>query len=328
GIARLYDGGSDDQAGPYLVMELVEGTSILDYASDQQLGLAERLRLFIPVLEAVHYAHRNLVVHRDLKPANILVGDNLEVRAIGFGMAKFREHNLCARNRAMVGTYPWMAPEILIQGERITDAKVDIYALGHIFYELATGQHFWVRKGWGLNGFEKFVREYLQVSPMPTEAIDLKDFREGFYPNSIDLLARTIKISPKERIGSIDEILSRLGYSSYQAPAIEDLHLRYPLLVVESGSNKGAKTMVNVSQGNRVVLGRFELAGNDLSISRKHLEISRSGDRYFVRDLGSRNGTLLRGNILTAEDPPVEIKHCDRIKVGDIFLRFVFLRNF
>lgn len=313
----------------YLILfEYFAGVSLKDYLARHHLDIEQKRKIFQQILTAVGDAHRCNVIHRDLKPANILVGDNLEVRAIGFGMAKFREHNLCARNRAMVGTYPWMAPEILIQGERITDAKVDIYALGHIFYELATGQHFWVRKGWGLNGFEKFVREYLQVSPMPTEAIDLKDFREGFYPNSIDLLARTIKISPKERIGSIDEILSRLGYSSYQAPAIEDLHLRYPLLVVESGSNKGAKTMVNVSQGNRVVLGRFELAGNDLSISRKHLEISRSGDRYFVRDLGSRNGTLLRGNILTAEDPPVEIKHCDRIKVGDIFLRFVFLRNF
>ena len=81
---------------------------------------------------------------------------------------------------------------------------------------MATGQHFWARKGWGLNGFEKFVREYLQIRPMPTEGIDLKDFKEGFYPNSNDLLARMIKIAPEERFTSIDEIilysLRRLSY--------------------------------------------------------------------------------------------------------------------
>lgn len=313
----------------YLILfEYFAGLPLQDYLARYTLSLEQKRKIFEQILIAVGDAHRCNIIHLDLKPANILVRDDIEVKVIDFGMAKFKKHDLTATNKPIIGTYPWMAPEILTEGAAIADAKVDIYALGHIFYQMATGQHFWVRKGWGLNGFEKFVREYLQNDPMPTEGIDLRDFREGFYPNSIALLAPMIKIARSERFSSLDEILARLGYNTYQPPVPHDLHLRYPLLIVESGSNKGAKTFVNVDDGTRLILGRLELAGNDRSISRAHLEISRNGDRYFVRDLGSKNGTLLRGNILKAEDTPVEIKHCDRIKVGDIFLRFVFLQNF
>ncbi|MDJ0727002.1 MAG: FHA domain-containing serine/threonine-protein kinase [Prochloraceae cyanobacterium] len=314
----------------YLILfEYFPGIPLQDYLARYSLNPEQKRSIFQQILIAVGDAHRCNIIHQDLKPANILVGeDNTTIKVIDFGMAKFKEEILKKSDRAIFDSYPWMAPEILLEGTAIADAKVDIYALGHIFYQMATGQHFWVHQGWGLNGFEKFVRDYLQVRPMPEEAIDLRDFKAGFYDNSRDLLARMVKIDPKKRFKSIDQILDRLGYASYQTPILEDLHVRYPLLIVESGSNKGAKTIVSVGDRNKVILGRFELAGNDLSISRKHLEISREGDRYFAKDLGSRNGTLLRGNSLKPEDPPAEIKHCDRIKVGDIFLRFVFLRNF
>jgi serine/threonine protein kinase len=72
-IARLYDGGSTEDGLPYFVMELVEGEDLLTACDRRQLGIADRLRLFLRVCAAVQYAHQRLVVHRDLKPANILV---------------------------------------------------------------------------------------------------------------------------------------------------------------------------------------------------------------------------------------------------------------
>jgi serine/threonine-protein kinase len=252
-----------------------------------------------------------------------LVGDNGQVKLIDFGMSKFKDQRLTKGNEVM-GTIPYIAPELLIHGAKVADARADIYALGHILYELATGQHFWVRKRW--RQFEDFAR-YLSQSPPPTEAIDLSDFRCDLYPNIASVMSRMVKIDPNERFSSVDDVMADLGYVPYLPEFPQDLHLCYLLLIVESGSNREAKTLVNISEGDTLVMGRADIAGADESISRRHLEFSRSRNQYFVRDLGSKNGTLLRGVALVSGAAPTAIQHGDRIKVGDVFLRFVFLRD-
>ena len=87
-IAKLLDGGTTEDGRPYLVMELVEGRSILHYCLEGKLGVAARLRLFAQVCDAVQYAHRRLVVHRDLKPGNILVTREGVPKLLDFGIAK------------------------------------------------------------------------------------------------------------------------------------------------------------------------------------------------------------------------------------------------
>src|SRR5438067_29917 len=72
-IARLLDGGTTEDGLPYFVMEYVDGKPIHRYCEDSQLPVAERLKLFEKVCEAVAYAHDHQVIHRDLKPGNILV---------------------------------------------------------------------------------------------------------------------------------------------------------------------------------------------------------------------------------------------------------------
>ncbi len=73
GIARLIDGGVSDDGLPYLVMEFVEGRSLVEAANAGSLDLNARLNLFLQICDAVAYAHRRLIVHRDLKPSNILL---------------------------------------------------------------------------------------------------------------------------------------------------------------------------------------------------------------------------------------------------------------
>ena len=72
-IARLLDGGVTEEGRPYFVMELVEGRPITQFCADNELSTEEVLRLFLHVVDAVAYLHRNLVVHRDLKPSNIFI---------------------------------------------------------------------------------------------------------------------------------------------------------------------------------------------------------------------------------------------------------------
>ncbi|MFD2453815.1 serine/threonine-protein kinase [Ideonella paludis] len=87
-IARLYDVGLSDSGLPYLVMEYVQGQTLLEHADAQQLTLRQRLALFQQVLRAVQYAHGKLVLHRDLKPSNILVNEAGDVKLLDFGIAK------------------------------------------------------------------------------------------------------------------------------------------------------------------------------------------------------------------------------------------------
>ena len=73
GIARLLDGGVNQDGRPYIVMEYVEGRPLTEYCRSARLDLLGRLKLFRRVCDVVAYAHRGLIVHRDLKPGNILV---------------------------------------------------------------------------------------------------------------------------------------------------------------------------------------------------------------------------------------------------------------
>ncbi|HYN19782.1 MAG TPA: serine/threonine-protein kinase, partial [Thermoanaerobaculia bacterium] len=81
-IARLYDGGETVEGIPFLVMEYVQGQPINAYCDGKRLSVEDRLRLFLRLLDAVSYAHRNLLVHRDIKPANILVTEDGEPKLL------------------------------------------------------------------------------------------------------------------------------------------------------------------------------------------------------------------------------------------------------
>lgn len=140
-IARLVDAGATPRGAPYVVMELVDGQPI-DRAC-QGLPIADRLRLFLQLADAVAHAHRNLLVHRDLKPSNVLVDRDGRVRLLDFGVAKALDPLEAADAHATVGgerpfTPLYASPE-QVRGEPVGTAT-DIYSLGVLLYVLLTGQ--------------------------------------------------------------------------------------------------------------------------------------------------------------------------------------------
>lgn len=142
GIARLLDGGVTPEGTPYYVMEYVPGEPLDRYCERHGLDIEARLQLFRQVCEAVHYAHRNLVIHRDIKPSNILVTQDSGARLLDFGVAKLLEPRdadvataTLPDRRYVSPTYA--APELL-GGGRVTTA-CDVYGLGMVLYELLAG---------------------------------------------------------------------------------------------------------------------------------------------------------------------------------------------
>lgn len=313
-------------AGTFLILfEYFKSTSLEKILEEGILTSNQKKRILIQTLTGVADAHRNNVIHRDLKPGNILVGDDGTTKLIDFGISKFKGTPNITRSGEIIGTIAYMAPELIIRGARVADARCDVFSLGHIFYELSMGEHFWKRKGWSEL---KDLMEYLSQVPPPAEAIELRDFHCDFFTDSRGVLQRMIKLDPEQRYDTVDDILIDLGEPIPSVPLPPpDLHLRSPLLIVESGTNRLARTVLGLRAGERREIGRHDLAGADSSVGRHHLEFSREGNRYYVRDLGSKNGTIVRGIMLKPGDSPLEIHHADRIKVGDVFLRFVFLKT-
>lgn len=141
-IARLLDGGVTDEGRPYFVMELIDGQPITTYCQENRLTLEQSLRLFLTLVDAVSYLHRNLVVHRDLKPSNVFVRRDRVVKLLDFGVAKLLEEDAGEAFRTLTGeqllTPQYAAPEQL-RNEKVTTAT-DVYGLGAVLYELLSGQ--------------------------------------------------------------------------------------------------------------------------------------------------------------------------------------------
>lgn len=140
-ILPLFDSGSADGL-LYYVMPYVDGETLRGRLErEQQLPIADALRIATEVADALEYAHKRGVVHRDVKPENILLHDGRPLVA-DFGIALAVQHAGGARmtqTGMSLGTPQYMSPEQAM-GDKSVDHRADIYALGAITYEMLTGE--------------------------------------------------------------------------------------------------------------------------------------------------------------------------------------------
>jgi eukaryotic-like serine/threonine-protein kinase len=144
-IARLYDAGVDPNGQPFLALDYIEGQAITAWSDARTLTIHARLALFGQVLDAVQYAHANLVMHRDIKPANILIDDQGRASLLDFGIAKLLDSSGAespetelTRAGGRLLTVQYASPEQL-RGDPLTIAT-DIFSLGVVLHELLAGR--------------------------------------------------------------------------------------------------------------------------------------------------------------------------------------------
>ncbi len=133
GIMAIYD--IDEEDGKiFLVIEYIEGALLSDFVPSAP---SEVIDLGQQIADALHYAHEHNIIHRDIKPANIKVTPEGQIKLMDLGLALPREAKRVTAAGMIIGTPAYLSPE---QAQGLTlDHRTDIYSLGVVLYELATG---------------------------------------------------------------------------------------------------------------------------------------------------------------------------------------------
>lgn len=222
-VAQVFDSGESSDGVPYLVMELLEEKSIVNYASEMQLSVSERLNLFLGVCDGVQHVHQQGIIHRDLKPANVLVtinGGEAVAKIIDFGVCKaVNDFESPSENITHAGQCPgtlrYMSPEQLMIDGRI-DGRSDIFSLGVLLYEVLTG----TLQFPGINGANtaRIIRERIDNSgAMPIDQTDDFNTSSNHFPlgvrvkpkqkNGLErILLKALEKDPKRRYCSVSEL--------------------------------------------------------------------------------------------------------------------------
>lgn len=218
GICTLHDVGHEG-AVSYLVMELLEGETLAERLTRGPLPLDQVFRLGAEIGGALAAAHERGIAHRDLKPGNVML-TRAGVKLLDFGLARALEPtggqaapaatasvNL-TQEGTLLGTLPYMAPEQL-EGRR-ADHRSDIFALGAVLYEMATGQ-----RAFSGRSQASLISAILSSQPPP-----ISSFRP-LSPPGLDQLVRTcLAKEPDQRWQSARDVVLQLRALAEAPPAV------------------------------------------------------------------------------------------------------------
>ncbi len=215
-ICSLYDVGHQDGVD-FLVMEFLEGQSLADRLGGEPLSSDEVLRLGVQIAEALSAAHRSGVVHRDLKPGNIMLTRS-GAKLLDFGLAKMGVEaatptsslTMKAESRnprtpltaegTILGTFQYMAPEQL-EGKE-ADNRTDIFALGAVLYEMATG-----KPAFQGNSQASLIASILKDQPAPISTF------QAMAPPALDRVVRVcLDKDPEKRWQTAHDVALQLQW--------------------------------------------------------------------------------------------------------------------
>ena len=221
-ICTLHDVGHQDGVD-YLVMEFLEGETLADRLVKGPLPAEQVLKYGIEICEGLEKAHRGGVTHRDLKPGNVML-TKTGAKLMDFGLAKAGSlpgapasgltltspvaSRPLTQEGMVVGTFQYMSPE-QIEGTE-ADARSDIFALGAVLYEMATGKRAFEGKS-----TTSVMAAILERDPAPISSV------QPMFPRAMDRVVKTcLEKDPEERWQSVRDLRTNLRWiEEGEAPA-------------------------------------------------------------------------------------------------------------
>jgi len=200
-ICTIHD--IDEHEGrQFIVMELLEGGTLKERIGHPPVKLEQIAAWGMQIAEALSAAHAKGIVHRDIKPGNVFLTEGGQAKVLDFGLAKLLEpvseatlsETMTGAQRA-VGTLPYMAPEQL-RGEPL-DARADIYALGVVLYEMATGRR----------PFEAAVSASLAADILNKPPVPPGRLTPGLSPKLEEMILKCLEKDPGNRYQSAKEVI-------------------------------------------------------------------------------------------------------------------------
>jgi serine/threonine protein kinase len=207
-VVFIADFDVQEDVGPYIVMEYLEGETLKDHIARQgAVSIEETGEISRQICQALALAHSKGIIHRDLKPENIFLvprgaGRSL-VKILDFGIAHLADCGESITGARLMGTPVYMAPE-QFRGET-NSRSLDIYSFGVLLYEM-------------LNGHPPFKGQNVQQLGIEHLLIPAPELSDDFPPALRELQARLLSKKPEERPGSMEDVWAQL------APAIDPNH--------------------------------------------------------------------------------------------------------
>ena len=286
--------------GPFLVMELVEGSTLADRIAQGPLPLEDALPIALQMVQALEAAHEQGIVHRDLKPANIKVRADGVVKVLDFGLAKAMDAPSAARPTEQLSNSPTITSPALMTGAgvilgtaaymspeqargKVVDKRADIWAFGCVLYEMLTG-----RRAFGGDDVTDTIVSVVSKEPDWTAL-------PASTPLSIQrLLHRCLEKDPQRRLPDIGVARLEINDGSNIAPIAE-----VPAAAVRRGRESVAWLVAAVSLVLAAIAGLLFFGREDAEpASAIRLEASAPDSTSFLADVGRRNPISPDGRLI------------------------------
>ena len=202
-IVSIQDQGWNEGGPPavFLVMELVEGSTLRDFLNENgPMSVEQTIQFITPVLSALAAAHLIGIIHRDVKPENILISKDGRIKVADFGLARnmTMAQTMTAESSVVLGSVSYLSPEQVQRG--IADARSDVYAIGIVLFEMLLGKK-------PYDGETPIQIAYRHVND---RIPNVKEFKSDIPEMIADLIFQATAPNPDQRPKDAEQLLSKV----------------------------------------------------------------------------------------------------------------------